>query len=390
MPTAAGAEDRRVASTGVPSLVALAMPGGQLFVRELVAAWEAGDAVLPLDVRLPPPATTSLLDSLAPAVVVDEAGEHHRRPGALPVEEGDALVVATSGTTAAPRGAVLTHAAVRASAEATSRRLRVDPGADRWLACLPLAHVGGLGVVTRALTTGTPLTVHARFEAAAVEAAARDGATLVSLVPSLVRRVDVAPFRAVLVGGAALDAPRPENVVSTYGMTETAGGVVYDGVPLEGVEVRVDDTGQVHLRGPMLLRVYRDGNDPRDADGWVATGDAGRWDSDGRLVVEGRLDDVIVTGGQKVWPAAVEAVLATHPAVGEVAVAGRGDPEWGQRVVALVVPADPVEPPDLDVLRALVKEHLPAWAAPRELVLVAALPRTPLGKLRRGSLTFTR
>ncbi len=354
----------------MPRLVPIDATGDVAFVEALQRAWDAGDAVLPVDPRLPRPARERLLADL-------RAGEE--------VEPGDALVVATSGTTGEPRGAVLTHDAVAAAARATSERLAVDPGADRWLACLPLAHVGGLGVVTRAVLTGTPLTLLPRPDPAAVEGAARSGATLVSLVPTVLGRIDAALFRTVVLGGAAPPAVRPPNVVTTYGLTETGGGVVYDGVPLDGVEVRVV-AGEIHVRGPTLLRAMRDGTDPKDPDGWLPTRDAGALDACGRLVVHGRVDDVIVTGGENVWPDPVEAALVTHPAVAEAAVVGRPDPEWGQRVVAWVVPRDAGEPPALDELRDHVRATLPAWAAPRELVLTDRLPRTALGKVRRKRL----
>ena len=188
------------------------------------------------------------------------------------------------------------------------------------------------------------------------------------------------------VGGAAPPAALPAHVVTTYGMTETGSGVVYDGVPLPGVEVRVVD-GELQVRGPMLLRCYRDGSDPRTADGWLPTGDMGEIDTETGLVrVFGRAGDLVITGGENVWPASVERVLHTHPAIAEVAVVGRPDPEWGQRLVALVVPRDPHAPPTLESLRTHVKAELPAYAAPRELELVAALPRTALGKVIRREL----
>ena len=352
-------------------LIVLDAHGGDAFVDRLRRAWDDGDAVLPLDPRLPAPARAGVLAAARPD---------------RPVEDGDALVVATSGTTGDPKAAVLTHDAVAASAWATSRRLGVDPSTDRWLACLPLAHVGGLSVVTRALLTGTPLTVHDGFDAGAVEAAARAGCTLVSLVPTALRRIDPGLFRTVVLGGSAMPVDLPANAVTTYGMTETGSGVVYDGVPLDGVEVRVVG-GEVQLRAPMLLRAYRDGSVPITPDGWFPTGDAGAWDAAaGRLRVFGRVGDVVVTGGEKVWPAAVERVLARVPAVGEVAVVGRPDPEWGQRVVALVVPALGADPPTLDALRTAVRRELPAYAAPRELCLVDALPRTGSGKVARAAL----
>jgi O-succinylbenzoic acid--CoA ligase len=357
---------------GMRRLVPLAMPGGPDFVDALRRTWDEGDAVLPVDPRLPKPA----IDTLLHALRVDE-----------PVENGDALVIATSGTTGQPRGVVLTHDALAASAIATSTRLAVDPARDTWLACLPLAHVGGLSVVTRALITDTPLVVHPGFDADAVERAADDGATLVSLVTTALRRIDPARFRVIVLGGSAPPADLPANVVTTYGMTETGSGVVYDGVALDGVECAIDPaTNEISLRGPMLLRCYRDGIDPTVSEGWFRTGDAGSIDGDGRLQVFGRIDDMVITGGENVWPDAVERILVTLPSVQEVAVVGRDDDEWGQRVVAMIVPVDPARPPTLDELREEVKERLGPWAAPREVVLVDALPRTALGKIRRSEL----
>ena len=347
-------------------LVALDAAGAP-FVEAMQRAWADGDAVLPVDPRLPAPARNGLLDAARP----DE-----------PVEDGDALVVATSGSTGQPKLAVLTHAAVDASARATSARLEVDPRTDRWLACLPLAHVGGLSVVTRALATGTPCTVHDAFDPAAVARAASEGCTRTSLVPTALARIDPSAFRTILVGGQAPPADRPANVIATYGMTETGSGIAYDGVPLDGVELRIVD-GEIHVRGPMLLRSYRDGVDPKDADGWLSTGDAGTF-VDGVLRVDGRIRDLIITGGENVWPVAVERVLATHPEVVDALVVGRPDTEWGQRVVAIVVPRDASAPPSLDDLRGHVKASLAPYAAPKELELVTALPQAPSGKVRRA------
>ncbi len=371
---------------GVRQLVALAAVGDPGFPGRLARIWDDGDAILPVDPRLPPAARDRLLDDLAPAVLVDGEGEAHPRSGGEPVEEGDALVMVTSGSTGEPKGVVLTHQAVAASARATSARLGVDPATDRWLACLPLAHVGGLGVVTRALVTGTALTIHRGFDAGAVEEAARQGgATMISLVVTALRRIDPALFRTVVLGGSRPPDEVAANVVTTYGMTETGSGVVYDGLPLGGVEVKIVH-GEVHVRGPMLLRCYRNGVNPTTDGGWLATGDAGSLDDRGRLTVLGRRAEMIITGGENVWPGAVEGVLQTHPSVAEVAVAGRPDPEWGQKVVAWVVPADPGRPPTLTELRVFAADQLPAYAAPKQLILVDALPRTALGKVVRPQL----
>lgn len=365
------------------NLIALDIAGGPAFRTGLEGAWDDGDAVFPLDRRLPRHAASEMMRALGVGVVVTE---HDRTLTSFgePVAAGDALVVATSGTGGAPRGVILTHAAVAAAADATSLRLGVDPDSDRWLACLPMSHVGGLGVVTRAIHTGTPLEVHDGFDATAVGEAATAGATLVSLVETALRRIDATLFRKILVGGGEIRSALADNVIATYGMTETGGGVVYDGTPLDGLEVRIE-RDEILLRGPMLLRRYRDGEDPKDAEGWYATGDLGHFD-DGRLVVDGRRRQVIVTGGENVLPGPVEEVLAGVAGVAEAVVVGRPHSQWGEAVTAIIVPVDAATPPRLEDLREAVREVLPAYAAPQRLEIVDHLPRTALGKVRRADL----
>ena len=364
-------------------LVAIDLPGGPAFVEALRRVWAEGDAALPVDQRLAPAAREGLLDQLAPSRVIAPDGEA-RRTG-IPVTDGDAVVMATSGTTGFPKGVVLTHDALAASATATSARLGVDPDRHRWLACLPLNHVGGLSVLTRALHTGTPVDVLPGFDRDGV--LALSGAdVLVSLVTTTLARVGAEHFHTVVLGGSAPPGAVAANVVSTYGLTETGSGVVYDGVALDGVEIDITPDDLIRVRGPMLLRAYRDGTVPLDGDGWLTTGDAGSIDETGRLVVHGRVDELIITGGENVWPNAVEPILSRHPGVADVAVAGRPDPEWGQRVVAWVIPQTPSQPPGLDALRRLVADELAGFAAPRELVLVDELPKTSIGKIRRKEL----
>jgi o-succinylbenzoate---CoA ligase len=380
------------------ALVAIALPRPAA-ARAIVASWEAAEAVLPLDPDAPEPELKGILAAAGPTHLLDGDG---RRPlaGGQPAEAGVAAVVATSGTAGAPKVVELGADAIRWSALATSAALGAGPG-DRWLCCVPVHGVAGLAVLARAWHTGLPVEVHDGFDPAAVGAAA-GRATLVSLVPAMLRRLlaagDAASrFRRVLLGGGPVPADlaqeaweRRVGLVRTYGLTETFGGMAHDGHPLDGAEVRVaDPEGEILVRGPMLFRRYR-GEPARTAaalrDGWLHTGDLGRVGPDGRLVVLGRVDELVISGGVNVHPDEVEAVLAAHPGVAEVAVAGRADPDWGQRVTAFVVPRDPARPPTLEELRAFSRERLAAAKAPRELVLVPALPRGPSGKLLRRLL----
>lgn len=368
----------------VLELVALDMPAGDGFVDALQRAWDNGDAVLPIDQRLPPAAKAALLQRFRVTMVVGPDSGSRKLSG-QPVEAGDALVVATSGTTGEPKGVVLTHHAVEASSRITSLALHADPSTDRWLACLPVAHIGGLAVITRALHTGTPLVVHERFDAAACEQAARDGATLVSLVVAALQGVNISLFRAVLLGGSAIPTDRPDNTVATYGMTETGSGVVYEGYALDQVQLRIVDH-QVEVASPTLLRCYRDGTTPLTSDGWLRTGDAGSLSPNGLLSIKGRIGDVIVTGGEKVWPVQVERELHQLSWVSEAAVVGRPDKRWGHTVAALVVPTPDVQPGSLAELRDTLSDALPRYALPHSLEIVEALPKTPGGKLNREAL----
>jgi o-succinylbenzoate---CoA ligase len=401
------------------ALVAIALPRPAA-ARAIVAAWEASEAVLPLDPDAPEPELKGILAAARPTHLLDGDGRR-RLAGGQPAEAGVAAVVATSGTADAPKVVELGADAIRWSALATSAALEAGPG-DRWLCCVPVHGVAGLAVLARAWHTGLPVEVYDGFDPAAVGAAA-GRATLVSLVPAMLRRLlaagDAASrFRRVLLGGGPVPADlakqakdRGVGLVRTYGLTETFGGMAHDGHPLDGAEVRIGGSslpgmrekgagggrgsrvpapeGEILVRGPMLFRRYR-GEPGRTAvalrGGWLHTGDLGRIHHDGRLVVLGRVDDLVISGGVNVHPDEVEAVLADHPGVAEVAVAGRADPEWGQRVAAFVVARDPGRPPTLEELRAFARERLAPAKAPRELIIVPALPRGPSGKLLRRLL----
>ena len=314
-----------------------------------------------------------------------------------PLEPGADLVVVTSGSTGDGRAVLLSADALAASATATHDRLG-GPGA--WLLALPVSAIAGLQVLCRTLLAGErPTTLDRDETLAAAIARMPAGRRYTSLVPTQLRRfLDSEPdglraFDAVLVGGAATDPAllaRAHDagvaVVTTYGMTETAGGCVYGGEPLDGVRARVTDGG-VELAGPVLALGYRlDAGATAEAfaDGWFRTRDAGVLEH-GRLTVTGRLDDVVITGGVNVSPAAVEAALRAHPDVADAVVFGRPDEEWGRRVVAAVVPA-PGTAPELTTLRAWVTERLGAPAAPRELRLIEEIPTLHTGKPDRRAV----
>jgi O-succinylbenzoic acid--CoA ligase len=400
-------------------LVAVAARPGPDWIPLLSDLWERGVAILPLDERLTARERVAIVARARPGLLL-EGGAWRRLEDALPAE-GLALVIHTSGVGGTPKLVELEPAAVAAAVSSSALALEAT-SSDRWLCCLPLAHVGGLLVLLRAVLLGAPVVVRERFDPRTVTNAE---AEFTSLVPTMLRslldaRIDLTRFRSILVGGASLREDLRERaraagapVVETYGLTETCGGVVYDGRPLSGTQVRVaadaegaggggteaggteggGTEGGIELRGPTLMRGYRlDRAATANAfttDGWLRTGDSGRIDERGRLGVDGRIDELITTGGEKVWPEEVESVLSSHPGVAEVAVASRPDAEWGRRVVAFVVPAHSNAPPSLDELREHAARTVARFKAPRELVLVNVLPRTVSGKVRRTALPGT-
>jgi O-succinylbenzoic acid--CoA ligase len=315
--------------------------------------------------------------------------------------EGAAVVIATSGSTGTAKHVVLSARALHASARATAERLG---GPARWLLALPAHHVAGVQVVVRSLLAGTPPVVQdlrAGFRPETFAAATRALGTerrCTSLVPTQLGRIldaggaaldALRGYSAVLVGGAALAPQLHERalaagvaVVTTYGMSETAGGCVYDGVPLDGVRVELEEGGRIRLGGPTLADRYL--GDPEltaaaFAEGWFRTGDLGRWRA-GRLEVLGRADDMIVTGGEKVAPAAVETVLAAQDGVAAACVVGVPDPEWGQVVAAAVVVDGTLDAALAERLRAAVRAALGRAAVPRVLRAVPRIPLRGIGK----------
>lgn len=372
--------------SGVAGAARLLQPLGQ-------ALDGSGPAILPLDAGLPPARLAALLDAFRPDAVTGPDGRTAGRSGGRGTAEDTAVIIGTSGSTGEPKGAELGADALLHSARASLRRCGARPG-DRWLVCLPVTHVAGLQVLVRSLVAGTDPVVVPDADAAAL---AESGCAHVSVVPTqLVRLMSaeagpaaLAAFTSVLVGGAASSASllalaraAGVRVATTYGMSETCGGCVYDGVPLDGVSVRAGDDGRLRISGPVLMnRYYRrpDLTAAALASGEFVTSDLGSV-TGGRVVVSGRADDIINTGGHKVVPGEVAAAVESCPGVREVVVVGRPDPEWGERVTAVIVPADPSDPPSLELVRLHVRERLPRYACPSELVLTDAMPVLPSGK----------
>lgn len=300
--------------------------------------------------------------------------------GGQPVDEEVGLVMLTSGSSGQAKAAEHTWDSLTASAQMTQATLRkgVPPV---WLPCLPVNHIGGLAVLLRTILDDASL-----VWADDVEQGPDRGATHIAVVRSQLARHNFSRYQCVLVGGGRAPQDRPANVITTWGMTETGSGVVYDGRPLPGVEITTIN-GEICVNSPTLFRSYRNAPRPEVVDEsgerWFPTGDGGTF-VDGKLSVFGRLQYVITTGGEKVWPEDLESVLQTVPGVRDVAVTGVEDVQWGERIVALVVS----DRPDLDEeLRSVAEERIGPWAKPKEIRYVVALPRTDNGKLQRHALT---
>jgi O-succinylbenzoic acid--CoA ligase len=348
--------------------VPLTQPAGVEFVVALHACLLAGATAMPVDPRLGAKERGAVL------AAADESGARDV-----------ALVVHTSGTTGAPRPVELTHANIEANALGSAVALGLDPD-ERWLCPLPLSHVGGLMVLLRSAIYATTAVLG--------PADALGDVTLASLVPTQLQRVldhppEAPRLRAILLGGAGASKALLERaaaaslpVAPTYGLTQACSQVTVaepgdadtSGFPLPGVELEIAADGEILVRGPSVA-----------GGGTLRTGDLGRLDDRGRLIVTGRRSELIVSGGENVAPAEVEAVLEQHPAVAEAGVFGRADAEWGEAVVAAVVPRNGA-PLDAEEVRAFCRARLAGFKVPKAIEEVRALPRTASGKLRRGAL----
>jgi O-succinylbenzoic acid--CoA ligase len=365
----------------VTSLLALDYELGPDLERAIREAVDASLAFCVLDRRTSPRRRLEELERLGATAVRDVDGRTELANG-TPVDDEIGLVMLTSGSSGEPKAVELSWSALRASAKITQSTLR-DETPPVWVPCLPACHIGGLAVILRAVLSDA--TLH-WGDGEDLAAAANHGATHVSVVRTQLARHDLSGYHAVLLGGARPPTARPTNVITTWGMTETGSGVVYDGLALPGVDVASVD-GEICVRSPTLFRSYRDHPRPRvtgpdGRDDWFPTGDAGEVHGQ-RVSVKGRIGFVVNTGGEKLWPEELEFVLATIDGVRDVAVTGLEDSEWGQRVVALIVSDGSVSE---DTVRSVAEERIGPWAKPKEIRFVAAIPRTVNGKIRRDAL----
>jgi o-succinylbenzoate---CoA ligase len=373
--------------------VALALPGEQL-VPALHACLQIGAVAVPIDLRLGAgerdarQATARLVleEPIAGAPIEASRG---------PAGEEIATLMFTSGTTAGPKPVALSYENWRWNAIGSALALGLDPD-ERWLCPMPLAHVGGLSIQLRSAIYGTGVVLHERFDTDRALDALTDReqrVTLVSLVPTMLSRLldaglrEPPTLRRVLLGGGPIAPALLERaqaagvpVSPSFGMTETCSQIATDGFALFGAELRIAGDGELLVRGRSVAA------GSLDADGWLHTGDLGALDERGRLTIAGRKADTIVTGGENVAPAEVEAALLEHPAITDAAVLGRSDPEWGEAIVAQVVLRDGAAPAVAEALREHCADRLASFKVPKRFEVVDSVPRGVTGKLLRREL----
>ena len=411
----AGAAELAARGAARGERVAIALPAGLELAQALHACLLLGAVAVPVDLRLSAAERAHIADGAA--VRVEEPLAQGQAPAAIPDAalelpatcthelDATAVVIHTSGTTAAPRPVELTYGNLLWSALGSAVALGLDPD-ERWLCALPLSHVGGLSILLRSAIYATTAVVHERFESDRVLDALQAGeATLVSLVATTLARLldaglhDPPSLRCALTGGgpvpAALLARAHAAAVPvslTYGLTESCSqatttpvAAIGDapssaGPPLFCTRLRIAGDGEILLAGPTIAPASV------SSDGWLHTGDLGELDARGSLRVTGRKADTIVSGGENVAPAEVEAVLEAHPHVLEAAVLGREDPRWGEAVTAIVVARAGAEL-DVEELRAHCAVALAPYKVPKQIVAAREpLPRTRSGKLLRREL----
>jgi O-succinylbenzoic acid--CoA ligase len=400
---------RRLVAHGVRrgTTAAVTMGGGSRQIVLIHALMKTGAELLPLSPRLSAAERAEAIAVCDAAVDLDDPNRLTQTEADMPLlgehdMDDTHCRILTSGSTGTPQSVALTYGNHLFSAMGSAYNIGVEP-ADRWLCALPTSHISGLSIVMRSAIYGTAMVIQDGFDTAGVDRGIReDGATVISLVSTMLIRlledeIDLSAPRAILVGGGPVPTEvleealsRGASVIQTYGLTETCSQVT----TLEVAEARrrVGSVGRPlltsHLRiqkGEILVQGPTVSPDALDPDGWLHTGDVGRIDEEGFLYVEGRTDEMIITGGENVSPVEVEEVLIRHPEVLEAAVVGRSDPEWQNAVTAVVVPRDG-SAPSADEIRGFCAGSLAGYKVPKHVEFVDELPRTASGKIRRSDL----
>ena len=407
--TQASQAARRLLAHGVRrgTTVAMTMAGGAAQVILVHALMKTGAVLVPLSPKLSGDERARAIEASGADLDLDDQSRINQTEADMPLlGENDLDAphcrILTSGSTGNPRPVELTYGNHLFSTMASAFRIGVEPQ-DRWLCAMPLAHISGLSIVMRSVIAGTGMVLQDRFTVEGVaRAIAEDGVTVISVVPTMLIRlleaeVDLSGLRAVLVGGGPAPASTIEEalsrgaaVIQTYGLTEACSQVTTlevkearrkvgsVGRPLLTSHLRIEN-GEILVQGPTVSAREV------DADGWLHTGDLGWIDDEGFLYVEGRTDDLIISGGENVMPAEVEDVLVGHPDVLEAAVVGRPHPEWQQAVTAVLVMREGATI-DLEAVKAHCYGKLAPYKIPKQIEVVDELPRTPSGKLFRGAL----
>lgn len=399
---------RRLAAFGVRRGATVAMnmgpgPGKVILVHALM---KLGAVLLPVSPALPAEERARALKANGVSVDLDEPDRLTRTEADLPLLgelDLDDLHcrILTSGSAGEPSAVALTYGNHLFSAMGSAFNIGVDPG-DRWLCALPMSHISGMSIAMRSVIYGTGMVLLDRFSPEAVAREIAGGVTLISLVSTMLLRlldagVDLSGTRAILVGGGPVPQGAMERarslgapVLQTYGMTETCSQVTTlsaadaerkpgsAGRPLLTSHLRIRE-GEILVQGPTVSAGSLDG------DGWLHTGDIGRIDDEGFLFVEGRLDDMIISGGENIHPGEIEDALLRHPAVAEAAVIARPDPEWQQAVTGVVV-LRPGHAPDERELMDFCAGRVSSWKVPKRIEIVDSLPRTASGKVHRAAL----
>ena len=363
----------------MPKLVAINLELSPNLFQVISNFVETRQAFCILDRRISPELQRDQLKQLGATHLLSEDGEVSLDQGAG-VDEETGLVMLTSGSSGTPKAAELSWTALEASARLTSSRLTSGTSAT-WVPALPPNHIGGLAVLLRAAFGYANLCWTDELEKGP-----ELGATHISVVRAQLARYDLAKYHYVLLGGAKPPSELSENVLPTWGMTETGSGIVYGGIPLDEVLVSSIE-GELVVKSPTLFTRYREQDrrtivGPDGSSDWFPTGDGGAV-TDGVVRVFGRIGSVINTGGEKVWPEQLEAILGQHKSVSEVAVTSLEDPIWGEAIVAVVVSDQEVA---LESLSELAETQIGPWAKPKHLLITKSLPRTTNGKLQRNVL----